>query len=111
MKRYLLAGLLLLPTITTFANSEKSDPNLWLEEVDGEKALAWVKQTNLATDKSLASDPLYQSLYEDALSALNSKDKLPSINQRGDWIYNYWKDTEHPRGLYRRASARRHSAP
>lgn len=103
MKRHLLAGILLLPTITAFAYSDKSDPNLWLEEVDGEKALAWVKQSNQATDKSLASDPLYQSLYKDALNALNSKDQLPSINQRGDWIYNYWKDTEHPRGIYRRA--------
>ncbi len=103
MKRPLLVGLLLLPTITAFANSDKSDANLWLEEVDGERALTWVKQTNQATDKSLAADPLYQSLYKDALSALNSKDKLPSINQRGNWIYNYWKDTEHPRGIYRRA--------
>lgn len=103
MKRHLLAGLLLLPTIAAFADTDKIDPNLWLEEVDGEKALSWVKQANKATDKSLASDPLYQSLYKDALDALNSKDKLPSINQRGGWIYNYWKDTEHPRGLYRRA--------
>lgn len=102
MNKSLLAGLFLLPALTAFASS--NDQNLWLEEVDGQKALAWVKQTNKATDESLVADPLYQSLYQNALTALNKQDKLPSITQRGDWIYNYWKDTKHPRGLYRRAT-------
>jgi len=104
MKRSLLAGLFMLPAITALASSNIKDSNLWLEEVDGKKALAWVKQANKATDKSLVSDPLYQSLYQNALSALNQQDKLPGITQRGDWIYNFWKDTKHPRGIYRRAT-------
>jgi len=104
MNRSLLASLFLLPTLTALANTSSNDQNLWLEEVDGQKALAWVKQTNKATDESLIADPLYQSLYQNALTALNKQDKLPHITLRGDWIYNYWKDTKHPRGLYRRTT-------
>lgn len=80
------------------------DPNLWLEEVDGQKALAWVEKTNLKTVKSLGTGELYNSLYDDALSALNSKDKLPNITQKGNWVYNYHKAEEHPRGIYRRST-------
>jgi len=104
MKRSLIVGLVLVASLNTLAQSPNEDKNLWLEEVDGKKALQWVTNANAATDKSLTTDPLYQSLYQDALSALNSKDKLPSISQRGKWIYNFWKSPEHPRGIYRRAT-------
>jgi prolyl oligopeptidase len=104
MTRRFIAGMLLIPAMATFAHSNKADENLWLEDVDAKKSLAWVKQSNQATDKSLASTPLYQSLYQDALSALNKKDKLLHISQQGDWIYNYWKGEKNPRGVYRRAT-------
>ncbi|RLA02672.1 MAG: S9 family peptidase [Gammaproteobacteria bacterium] len=90
--------------VSFFIQTKATDENIWLEEVDSKKSLEWVKKTNEATDNSLTSTPLYQSLYQDALYALNSKDKLPNITQRGDWIYNYWKGGDNPRGLYRRAT-------
>jgi len=102
MSRLFNTVVLLTPILLLSTNIYAADENLWLEDVDSEKSLAWVKQTNKATDASLGADPLYNSLYQDALTALNSKDKLPSITQRGDWIYNYWKDSNHPRGIYRR---------
>ena len=104
MSRLFKAIVILSPLMTLLVSANEVDEHLWLEAVDSKKALAWVKQTNKETDESLASDPLYASLYQDALKALDSKDKLPSITQKGDWIYNYWKDTSHPRGIYRRTS-------
>jgi len=93
-----------VPLLILTLNVTADDENLWLEKVDDEKALQWVRTQNAITEKALTTKPLYTSLYQDALNALNSKDKLPSISQRGNWIYNFRKDKTHSRGLYRRAS-------
>jgi prolyl oligopeptidase len=104
MKRGLITGLVLAASIALLAKASNQDKYIWLEDVDGSKALEWVKAANRTTDQSLTSTPLYKSLYKDAISALDSQDKLLSISQRGDWIYNFWKGPKHPRGIYRRTS-------
>jgi prolyl oligopeptidase len=98
----LLISLLII-SFTQLLAEQSNDENSWLENIDSEKSLNWVKKANLKTDGSLAESPLYESLYQDALTVLNNKHKLPRITQRGEWIYNYWKDSAHPRGVYRRA--------
>ena len=42
--------------------------------------------------------------YATALAALDAPSRLPDVEQRGGWIYNFWKDEAHPRGIYRRAT-------
>lgn len=78
------------------------DPYLWLEDVEGKDALAWVNQQNAITDESLAADPLYQELYKQALDVLTRNDKLPTITVKGEWVYNLWSSDSNPRGIYRR---------
>src|SRR5262245_1441158 len=85
-----------------FATTDSIDPYLWLEDIDGPRALDWVRAQNAATEKKLASQPIYQELKRDALAALDSPSRLPDVNQMGKWIYNFWKDDQHPRGIYRR---------
>lgn len=89
------------------------DPYLWLEEIDSERALAWVRAHNEATHEALASTPLFDTLYANALSALNSSSRIPSVSVRGEWLYDFWRDEAHPRGLYRRTTlaSLRGSAP
>ncbi|HZU89407.1 MAG TPA: prolyl oligopeptidase family serine peptidase [Stellaceae bacterium] len=76
------------------------DPYLWLEEIDGERALAWVAAQNRATlarfdDRRCAAD-------RDALAAIFDRpDNLPLIARRGARVFNFWKDAAHPRGLWR----------
>jgi prolyl oligopeptidase len=76
------------------------DPYLWLEEVDGERALVWVEAQNATTlahfgDARLAAD-------RDTLAAiLDRPDNIPLIARRGTRVFNFWKDAEHPRGLWR----------
>ncbi len=89
---------------TTSAAGEQPDPYGWLEEIDGERALAWVRAHNAETAKKLESQPIYQELHANAKAALGSASRLPSVEQRGKWIYNFWKDDKHPRGIYRRAT-------
>ena len=80
------------------------DPYLWLEDVEGERALAWVAEQNQRTVKELKSDPLFESLYADALAALNSESRIPDVNQRSGYLYNFWRDDKHVRGIYRRTT-------
>lgn len=80
----------------------QEDPYLWLEEVDGKRAIEWVKQQNAHSRQHLAQTDLYKSLYNDALAALSAEDRLPEIDQKGDWLYENHHSKQNPRGLYRR---------
>jgi prolyl oligopeptidase len=76
------------------------DPYLWLEEIDGDRALAWVDAQNGVTlqrfgDARFAAD-------RDTLAAIYDRpDNIPIITRRGAKVFNFWKDAEHPRGLWR----------
>ena len=95
----LLAGL----TTITMAWAE-NDPYLWLEGVDDEKALDWVRAENAATAERLKSSPLFDELYAEAKTILNASSRLPEVHQEGDWLYNFWRDEKNPRGVFRRTT-------
>jgi prolyl oligopeptidase len=80
------------------------DPYLWLEDIDGARARAWVNDHNSATQQRLTALPGYGSLFRDALAVLDSTSRLPDVTERGSWLYNLWRDRAHPRGLFRRAT-------
>jgi prolyl oligopeptidase len=82
---------------------EEKDSYLWLEEVEGKKALDWVRTQNKRSAKQLESDPNFKKYYDKASKLYTDKDKLAFGSFRGDYIYNFWQDTEHVRGQWRRA--------
>jgi prolyl oligopeptidase len=84
--------------------SGERDPWLFLEEVDGERALAWVHAQNERTRAGLGSLPGFDALYRDALAALDSTSRVPSLTFRGPYLYNLWRSEEHPRGIFRRTT-------
>ncbi|MFN7130201.1 MAG: S9 family peptidase, partial [Brevundimonas sp.] len=43
-----------------FATSEATDPYVWLEDVEGERAMAWVKEHNTHSLGVLQGDPRYE---------------------------------------------------
>lgn len=79
------------------------DPYLWLEAVDGAAAVVWAEAQSAATlqrfaDARFAAD-------RDALTAiLDRPDNIPIITRRGGFVYNFWRDAEQPRGLWRRTT-------
>ena len=79
------------------------DPRLWLEEVDGAAALAWVADQNARTlarfnGPDVAAD-------QDALAAIMDRpDNIPFVIRRAGKLYNFWKDATHVRGLWRRTT-------
>ncbi len=100
--RYFLLGIILLPTYV-FAQ-EKEDPFLWLEEVDSQKAMEWVKAQDTITVKALEKFPEFKNLYENNLKILNSKERIAYPSMVGKYIYNFWQDSLNERGLWRRTT-------
>ncbi len=84
--------------------SADTDPYLWLEDIDAEKSLDWVRQLNDDSAKQLKKGRLFKSLYADALSVLDSDSRIPGVGYQGNWLYNYWRDENNPRGVYRRTT-------
>ncbi len=83
---------------------QPEDAYLWLEEVMGEKALEWVKGRNAESRKELAEAAGFSELKEALLKILDSKERIPSIEKRGPYYYNFWRDEENPKGLWRRTT-------
>ncbi|HXT07953.1 MAG TPA: prolyl oligopeptidase family serine peptidase [Roseiarcus sp.] len=78
------------------------DPYLWLEEIDGKRALAWAAEQTALTLKAFGGAAFARD--RDTLAAMwDRKDKIPLVTRRGGEVYNYWLDAEHKRGLWRRA--------
>jgi prolyl oligopeptidase len=80
------------------------DPYLWLEDVTGEEALTWVRERNAEAFAELTENPRYAELKAQILEALDADDRIPYVQRRGEHLYNFWRDAEHPRGLWRRTT-------
>ena len=76
--------------------------HLWLEEVEGEAALAWVTAQNTRTRGVLEADPRYAPYEAAALEVLNSSERIPYGTVRDGYVYNFWQDETNVRGLWRR---------
>ena len=82
---------------------QQDDPHLWLEEIEGERQLDWVRERNARTLAELQADPRYEPMYQEALAILTSQERIPAVEIHGDHVYNFWQDDVHVRGLWRRA--------
>ena len=82
-----------------------SDPYIWMEEIDGERPLAWARAENERSLKVLENDPQFAGLHADALAIANARDRIPVVGFAGnDLLRNFWQDAEHVRGIWRRTT-------
>ena len=82
--------------------AEAEDPFLWLEDIEGERAMAWVNEQNARTLGVLQSDPRYQTLHDEALALVQARDRIPQPGfNRDGTVDNFWQDAEHVRGIWR----------
>ncbi len=88
----------------TAPDTAPCDPCLWLEDVQGERALAWVRQRNAESEALLQAQPGFEALRSGIREVLDSREQIPYVSRRGDWLYNLWRDAAHPRGLWRRTT-------
>jgi prolyl oligopeptidase len=88
----------------SLAASAQEDPYLWLEDVQGEKSLAWVQARNAESRPELEATPGFKEMHERFTAIAASKDRIPAVQKLGPWLYNFWQDEKNPRGLWRRTT-------
>jgi len=103
-------ALAFLTAAAAFA-ADEPDPYLWLEEVEGQKALAWAKEQNQKTTADLEKVKQYKPIYDRTVQILDSRERIPSPNLVGDLVYNFWQDKDHARGIWRRTTLASYRTP
>lgn len=88
----------------TIPNSYKGpgDHHLWLEDIEGEKALEWVRSQNKRSLDELQSRADYESNFAAAKDAATAQSRLAYGTIRDGLIYNFWQDDKNVRGIWRR---------
>ena len=87
------------------------DPYLWLEDVQGAKALAWVGQQNARSTRMLKTHPDYHGDYDALLNIMDATDRIPDGDVSHRYVFHYWQDTTHPKGIWRRTTIADYAAP
>jgi prolyl oligopeptidase len=92
------------------AHTSTSDPNLWLEDVDGQRSMDWVRAENARSLPVLENDRRYPALLQAALQVAQNRDRLPLGGIQHGYLYNFWQDESHVRGIWRRATVASYAA-
>ncbi|WP_293402311.1 prolyl oligopeptidase family serine peptidase [Phenylobacterium sp.] len=81
---------------------DPNDPYVYMEEIEGARAMAFAKAENERSLPQLQNDPRYSKLYDDALAIATAKDRITVVGFAGDGaLRNFWQDADHVRGLLR----------
>lgn len=96
--------LLLLALLLCFHSLAQDDPYLWLEEIESEKSMEWVQNQNAKTKKAVESAEGFTALKDNFLKSMNDDEKIDYPSVVKDMVYNFWKDENHVRGIWRRTS-------
>jgi prolyl oligopeptidase len=87
-----------------------NDPFLWLEDIEGARATAWADAQSKTT-MARFGDTRFAADRDELRALLDRPDNLPIPARRGGLLYNFWKDADHPRGLWRRTTLASYRTP
>ena len=82
----------------------EADRYQWLEDVTGAAALDWVRERNAEALATLSDSARFEDLRTELRQVLDADDRIPYPRRRGAYLYNFWQDAAHPRGLWRRTT-------
>ena len=83
--------------------SATPDPYAWLEDVGGERPLDWVRARNAVAETALGG-AAHDALRARLQGILDAKERIPYVGRHGDYLYNFWRDAVHERGIWRRTT-------
>ncbi|MFK2905741.1 S9 family peptidase [Dyella ginsengisoli] len=86
------------------ADAAPKDDFLWLEDIHGIRPMEWVKRQNALTADRFATGGSFTQDRERILEVLDSDEHIPYVNRMGQYLYNFWRDKAHPRGVWRRVT-------
>tara|TARA_R100000900_G_scaffold139281_1_gene118824 strand:+ start:853 stop:2973 length:2121 start_codon:yes stop_codon:yes gene_type:complete len=101
----LAAALVFAAAPIAAQESDAEDPYIWLEEIQGERALAKVDQWNADTEAVLTAQAEYPLAKAWARQILDDTRQIAMPYAiMGDQVTNLWRDSDNPRGLWRTAT-------
>ncbi|MEC9151009.1 MAG: S9 family peptidase, partial [Pseudomonadota bacterium] len=101
----LAAALVFTAAPIAAQDNDADDPYIWLEEIQGERALAKVDQWNADTEAVLTAQAEYPLAKAWAKQILDDTRQIAMPDAiQGDMVTNLWRDADNPRGLWRIAS-------
>jgi len=105
-RELVLGGIAFLAMTNATADiaSDATDPYLWLEDVGGEKSLAWVREQNAVSSKELEAAPTFETTRARLLAVYDSDERIPGFVKLGPYLYNFWRDKTNVRGMWRRTT-------
>ena len=106
-----LAIFLSIISMQAYAQTLPDDPFIYMEEVQGDKALTWVKAQNTITRELLEAAPQFKENRAKVLGVLDNRDRIPAVSRRGDYLYNLLKDKQYAFGLWRRTTLAEYRKP
>lgn len=97
------------PSVVTAAQAPaepavRDEDFLFLEEVQGARALDFARAHNAVSEPALSGDPAFRGIEERLRTIYASKDRIPEPSVEGQHVRNFWTDGEHPRGLWRQTT-------
>ena len=81
-----------------------ADPYRWLEDIHGAKPMEWVREQNARSTAVLQADPDYRKDYDAILKVMDAADRIPYGDLDHQYVFNFWQDAQHPKGIWRRTS-------
>ena len=81
-----------------------ADPYIWLEDIEGDRALEWVREQNAACLDELETDPRFEAVFNEAKRILTAPDRIPYVTHLDGQVHNFWQDGDNVRGLLRAAT-------
>ena len=104
----LATGSLCMADTTT---PEDTDAYLWLEQINSDQSLAWVRERNAITTQALEKTAGFAALNARLLAVYDSESRIPYVAKRGPFFYNFWRDPQHVRGIWRRTTLDEYRKP
>ncbi|MDX2360582.1 MAG: prolyl oligopeptidase family serine peptidase [Crocinitomicaceae bacterium] len=101
LKNHLFIVAFCISSIFSFS---QQDPYLWLEEVESERSMEWVKTQNKLSANRIGGVEGFEDLKSAFLESMNDEEKIDYPSVIGDYVYNFWKDEKHIRGIWRRTT-------
>src|SRR5262245_49674456 len=111
MKAAALSAILPLAAACAGGPVPVADPYLWLEEIEAPQALDWVRARNDKSESLLKADARFAPLEAEIRKILLARDRIAFPNLEDGWVYNFWQDAEHVRGIWRRVRPEEYERP
>src|SRR5205085_1462204 len=87
------------------------DPYRWLEDIHSARSTEWVRAHNAATTSRFMASQDFRAIRKRLVEVIDSEVRIPYVERRGDYLYNFWQEGSSPSGVWRRTTLDEYRKP